>query len=289
VVQYGPFNFSKIYGFQSGVRELASIPVREPAYMHSFGMSENYFIISEFPLVVQSLKLALRLRPFIENFKWKPSQGTRFLIVDRKTGKTVFSVRTDAFFGFHHVNAFERDGRLIVDMVNYEDASIIGDYYIHRLEKADHPLPPGRLERFEFDLKSQSLEKRTVLSETVIELPHIHYQTTHGNPDYRYVYGIGIQDVKRNEFYNQLVKIDLQSGATHTWSEEGAYPGEPVFVPHPERTGEDHGALLTVVLNADQARSFLLVLDAATLREIARAELPHSVLVGYHGTFLSSN
>lgn len=288
VVQYGPLNYYKIYGFQSGVKELASIPVREPAYIHSFGMSANYFIISEFPLVVQSLKLALRLRPFIENFKWKPAQGTRFLIIDRKTGKTSFTVRTDAFFGFHHVNAFERDGLLVVDMVNYHDASIVSDYYIHRLEKADHPLPPGRLERFEFNLTSKSLAKRTVLSETVIELPHVHYPTAHGNPEYRYVYGIGIQSVKRNEFYNQLVKIDLYSGTTRTWLAEGAYPGEPVFVPHPERKSEDHGVLLSVVLNAANARSFLLILDAESLNEIGRAELPHSVLVGYHGTFLAS-
>lgn len=288
VVQYGPLNFYKIYGFRDQVQELASIPVREPAYMHSFGMSENYFIISEFPLVIQSIKLALRLRPFIENFQWKPRQGTRFLIIDRRTGKTAFRVKTEAFFGFHHVNAFERDGQLVVDMVNYPDASIISDYYIHRLGKADHPLPPGRLERFEFDLDAKELQKRSVLSETIIELPHIHYSSTHGHADYRFVYGIGIQDGKRNEFYNQLVKIDLNDGSTKTWAQEGAYPGEPVFVPHPERTAEDHGVLLSVVLDADHARSSLLVLDAADLREIGRAELPHSMLVGYHGTFINS-
>ncbi len=43
--------------------------------------------------------------------------------------------------------------------------------------------------------------------------------------------------------------------------------------------------LLSVVLDADRGVSFLLVLDAATFTEIARAELPHPVLFGYHGQF----
>ena len=285
VAQYGPLNYYKIYGFKDTVRELTSIPVREPSYMHSFGMSENYFIISEFPLVVQSLKLALRLRPFIENFKWKPSQGTRFFIVDRRTGKTVFKVTTDAFFSFHHVNAFEKEGRLIVDMVNYEDASIIEHYYINRLSVAEKPLPSGRMERFEFDTERKKLVTRRVLSGTCIELPHIHYESTHGKAEYRFVYGCGVNASRPNEFYNQIVKIDLHSGLTDSWFTPGCYPGEPVLIPHPERNAEDHGVLLSVVLNAETGASFLLALNAGDLKEIGRADLQHPVLFGYHGIF----
>ncbi|MEY3405524.1 MAG: hypothetical protein RL161_954 [Bacteroidota bacterium] len=287
VVQYGPINFYKIYGFNESVRELASIPVREPAYMHSFGMSENFFIISEFPLVVQSLKLALRLRPFIENFKWKPDQGTRFIIIDRTTGKVLFKVKTESFFGFHHVNACERNGRLVVDMVNYADSAIIDHYYKHRLESPEGSLPKGRLERFEFDVVAQRLERREILSETCIELPHIHYPSMHGNPDYRFVYGCGINESKPNEFYNQIVKVDIQTGLSTVWFSADCYPGEPVFIPHPDRNSEDHGVLLSVVLNAHTGKSFLLLLNSADLTEMARAELPHSILFGYHGLFNS--
>lgn len=43
--------------------------------------------------------------------------------------------------------------------------------------------------------------------------------------------------------------------------------------------------MLSVVLDAPRGTSFLLVLDAATFTEVARAELPHPVLFGYHGQF----
>lgn len=58
-----------------------------------------------------------------------------------------------------------------------------------------------------------------------------------------------------------------------------------MFAGRPGRTAEDDGVVLSVVLDAPRGTSFLLVLDAATFTELARAELPHPVLFGYHGQF----
>ena len=43
--------------------------------------------------------------------------------------------------------------------------------------------------------------------------------------------------------------------------------------------------LLSVVLDSERGGSFLLVLDAATLDELARAEAPHHIPFGFHGQF----
>lgn len=286
VVQYGPINFYKIYAHAQEIKEIASIPVREPGYLHSFGMSKRYFIIAEFPMLVQSIKLLLPLRPFIENFKWKGNRGTRFLIIDRESGRLAATIKTDSFFSFHHVNAFEEGDQLTVDLVTYEDAGIIDHYYINRLALADTEIPCGRLERFVLDLDKQRVTDRRILSEVGLELPHFDYACYHGRADYRYVYGCGISPSRSKEFYNQLVKMDLHTGDHQVWQQAGYYPGEAVFVPHPDRKSEDDGILLSVVLDGHQGRSFLLVLDAQTLEERARALLPHSILFGYHGMFL---
>ncbi|HBH48483.1 MAG TPA: hypothetical protein DDX98_07575, partial [Bacteroidales bacterium] len=45
--------------------------------------------------------------------------------------------------------------------------------------------------------------------------------------------------------------------------------------------------LLSVVLNEEKQTSFLLILDAATLKEIGRAEVTHPILFGYHGKYFS--
>ncbi len=53
----------------------------------------------------------------------------------------------------------------------------------------------------------------------------------------------------------------------------------------PGRAREGEGVLLSVVLDAQRAQSFLLVLDAMSLAEIAKAECPHHIPFGFHGNY----
>ncbi len=267
---------------------LARARVREPAYIHSFGMSARHVVIAEFPLVVNPMALLLWLKPYIENFHWRPERGTRFHVFDRETGALVRSVTTPAFFAFHHVNAFDLDGELVVDLVAYDDASVIDAFYLHRLEEPDVRIPQGTLRRYRIPLvgaqgQSAGPVRSELLSPTAIELPSLDYARRNTSPEHRYVYGVGLR--AERGFYDQLVKVDLQERTTSTWHEPGCYPGEGVFVGRPGRAAEDDGVVLSVVLDAHRGISFLLVLAAGTFTEVARAELPHPVLFGYHGQF----
>ena len=115
---------------------------REPAYMHSFALTDRYAVLFDQPLVVNPLKLALGKRSFIENYEWKPERGTRFLVIDRKTGTLRTTVEAEAFFTFHSVNAFEDGDELVVDLVAYEDSSIIDDLYLDKLRGEDAARSP---------------------------------------------------------------------------------------------------------------------------------------------------
>lgn len=264
---------------------ISSRAVREPSYIHSFGMSERHLVLVEFPLVVNPLSLLLWLRPYIENFRWKPDRGTRIHVFDRATGKHVRSATADPFFAFHHVNAHDaEDGSVVVDLVAYDDASVIESFYLHRLAEPDVRIPPGTLRRLRVPLHGPDERLRAEqLSPSGIELPNIDYARFNTSRDLRYVYGVGLRGGRG--FYDQLVKIDVATGATTTWHEPDCFPGEGVFVGRPGRDAEDDGVVLSVVLDAAVGTSYLLVLDAASFSEIARAELPHPVLLGYHGQF----
>lgn len=264
---------------------IASRAVREPAYIHSFGMSSRHLLLVEFPLVVNPLSLLLWLRPYIENFRWKPSRGTRVHVFDRATGEHVRSVTADPFFAFHHVNAYDdADGSVVVDLVAYDDASVIESFYLHRLSEPDVQIPRGTLRRLRIPLTGPDERLQAEeLSATGIELPNIDYGGLNTSPDLRYVYGVGVRGDRG--FYDQLVKIDVDARTTATWHEPDCHPGEGVFVGRPGREAEDDGVVLSVVLDAARGTSFLLVLDAASFTEVARAQLPHPVLLGYHGQF----
>ena len=88
------YRFFAVDPAASKPRVIGSLPVKEPAYMHSFGLTERWLVLAEFPLVVNPLALALSGRPYIENYKWKPELGTRFTLVDRATGETTAGFQT---------------------------------------------------------------------------------------------------------------------------------------------------------------------------------------------------
>jgi len=265
-------------------RVIAQHPVREPAYVHSFGLSERHLVLLEHPFVVNPLRLALGGRPYIENYRWEPDRGTNLLVFDRASGRHVRSFAADPCFCFHHVNTFERDGELVVDAITYEDADVVRETYMDRL-RGEAALAPSRLRRYTLDLASGATSER-VIGNVALELPRINYGAVNGRP-HRFVFGAG-QAAQGGGWLDRVVKLDADDGSHVEWREPGCWPGEPVFVPDPAGEGEDHGVLLSVVLDAAAERSFLLVLDARDLNELARAEVPHAIPFGFHGQFASA-
>jgi beta,beta-carotene 9',10'-dioxygenase len=75
----------------------------------------------------------------------------------------------------------------------------------------------------------------------------------------------------------------VEDGSSRTWEQPGCWPGEAIFVPEPSGTQEDSGVVLSLVLDGRTRTSFLLVLDAATFVEVARAEVPRAAPLGFHG------
>ncbi|MEU4746649.1 carotenoid oxygenase family protein, partial [Actinosynnema sp. NPDC023658] len=264
-------------------RELiATLPAERPGYLHSFAVTERHVVLAIFPLVVNPLSLLLRAKPFIENYRWRPELGTRFVVFDQQDGTVVADERTDAFFAFHHINAFDTEGGVAVDICSYPDATVVDALYLDRL-RGDAELPLAFATRYEVDFGGRGITSRR-LTDDSLELPRIAYGS-HNGRDYRYAYGVGAHENGTQDFVNQLVKVDVRSGRTLKWHEPGRYPGEPVFVPAPGARAEDDGVLLSVVLDGDAGRSGLLVLDAATFEEVARAEVPHAIPFGFHGQF----
>jgi beta,beta-carotene 9',10'-dioxygenase len=280
---FGPFTTYRLYAQprRAARRMIAKLPVSRPAYMHSFAITERYVVLVEFPLTTVPIAIPLSGRPFIENFHWRPKCGTRFRVIDLETGKPRGTYNAEAFFAFHHVNAFERDGELVIDLCAYDDAEIVQALSLHRLREVAPRLPGPELRRYRLHLDSGRVESEC-LAEAGLELPRINYSRCNGRP-YRYVYGAGAHS--DGDFLDRIVKADVERRETTVWAEPGTYPGEPVFVPAPHARGEDTGVLLSVVLDAAAGSSFLLVLDAEDLHELARARVPHHIPFGFHGQY----
>jgi beta,beta-carotene 9',10'-dioxygenase len=279
-VHLGPRSRYRLYAVRPGgdVRVVADVPADRPAYMHSFALTERYAVLAEWPLTVNPLRLALSGRPFIENYRWEPERGTRYTVVDRGNGSVRARVQGPPAFAFHHVNAFEHGGDLVLDAATYDDPSVIDLLYLDRV-RAGAALPRVTLRRHRVPLGvgDAAIEP---LAEPTFELPRIDYRHFNGR-EYRHAWGAS---TRGGEWFDALVRLDA-GGAQEPrwWFEDGCYPGEPVFVGRGE---PDDGVLLSVVLDGRRALSFLLVLDATTLDEVARAEVPHAIPFHFHGDHL---
>lgn len=281
--KFGPKTTYRVYAAgQVGAprRLIGSVPVKKPGYMHSFGMSERYVVLAENPLLVNPMSVPLSKKSFIHNYEWLPERGTRFIVMDRHTGELQGIHEAEPFFCFHHVNSFERDGELVVDLLAHDDPHIIDLLEVEKMRDGQQLDRPS-LRRYRIALDGSGVVRED-LSDLAVELPRINYRMNNTR-DYRFMYAAGIGDGA--DWFDQLARVDVTSGEAKVWSEPACYPGEPVFVERPGGTAEDDGAILSVVLDANAERSFLLILDAGSFEEVARAEAPHHIPFGFHGQY----
>ena len=278
----------KLFRVRPGTKRaelIASVPAKEPAYIHSFALTPSFVVLVEYPLVMRTIDLGLSGRPFIENFKWKPERPTRFLVIDRSDGRMSRVYETEPFFCFHHVNAFESAEELTIDLTFYPDDGVIRELYLDRLRDETSTIELGEVRRYRLGRDGAEVSYDVLCRERA-DFPRINlWRNTVG---YRYMYAAGTRSSPSDDFVNQLFKLDLESRSVETWFEEGCYPGEPVFVSASRDGAEDEGVILSLVLDSARRRSFLLVLDASSFSELARAELPHHVPFGLHGQFFDA-
>ena len=116
-------------------RRFAVVPVERPAYMHSFGMSEHYVVLAEYPLVADVQAIAARKRPFIENYEWLPDRGTIFTVVSKADGTVVARAQSEPCLGIHQINCFERDGAIVFDVPAYPEGRHICNLYLDHVSR----------------------------------------------------------------------------------------------------------------------------------------------------------
>ena len=211
-VNMGPRSTYRVYATdaQDQRRVLARVPVSRPAYMHSFGMTERFVILAEYPLTVNPLKLALGGRSFIESYEWQPERGTRFLVIDRRSGKVHTTAKADAFFCFHHVNAYEEGDDVVVDLVAFDDASVI-DHLVHRPAARRRPGVPSQLRRYRIDPSARAAARGGPARP--LDRAAADRLLTRERPPYRVVYAAGQRPDREPDWLNELVKFDIASGA----------------------------------------------------------------------------
>ncbi|XP_064482716.1 beta,beta-carotene 15,15'-dioxygenase-like [Ornithodoros turicata] len=298
---------------------VATVPLRRRThlgYIHSFGLTEHYIIILEQSLTVNVLKLVLapvRSQTYSQCFEYDPDLLVCFHVVEKETGKQLETKYvTESFFIFHHINAYEKDNHIVVDLCCHKDDSVFPTLSTDVSERPTTPLL-ATPRRYVLPLQPDNTAKEgganmvglpdTTATATsredgtvylrhedlgpqeypfFCEMPRIN--DLYVGKSYRYFYIVAEWEGSETA----LMKVDLEKKARRTYSIQGWTATEPLFVPRLGASSEDDGIVLSVFLNtAEEQMVTLVILDAENFEELAKAEFVTPVVVpsSFHGWF----
>lgn len=275
---------------------LATITDAPAAYIHSFFLTKNYVVLCVFSahFGLGGLKILYHKNMLDALDDVAPHKKALWYVVPRKVGSAAIKKYSGrAFFAFHSANAWEENGGIVAEVPAFDSIDIIKKFYLNHI-KADSAEARKWVDKAKPSYTRfwlPEVEKvGTGFVETVWERPgDVSMELPAINPLYktkphRFTYGLVFRG--KSTMMDGLVKHDNSPEQKHLlWEKHAHTPGEAIFIPDPAGTEEDDGVLLTVVLDGRSGLSYLLVLDAKTMREVARAEMDWAVPLGFHGTF----
>ncbi|KAJ3226928.1 hypothetical protein HDU81_007005 [Chytriomyces hyalinus] len=303
---------------QASTKILAKFNDPHVAYQHSFSSTQRYVIVQLWPMSYgwKGMKIATS-SCFTDAMEWDAERAARFVVIDRIEQQVVAEYSGPAEYCFHTINAFEdEDGDIVMDFLMCKSGEAIHAFEVPLLRNGAADIQEVKKMRdliyAKFTrMKLKGLEgvkaryaarggvgaavaddappAEVVLENPLsMELPSINPSWRY-KQEYRFVYSVSTlkSDMHSHLLFDSLVKLDIKTQTHLSWWKVGHSPSEPIFVANPDSNGqEDDGVILSVVLDGTLAKSYLLVLDARTMKEVATADVGQAIPYGLHGSFV---
>ncbi|MFN3592562.1 MAG: carotenoid oxygenase family protein [Thermaurantiacus sp.] len=248
---------------------------------HDMGLTENYQILHDLPVVYS--EAGLRQRLWRITFRDQPA---RFGVVPRTgTNADIRWYETDPCYIYHVVNCWEEGDEVVMiacRMVpnNHALNPAWGDFapMVNVLKLCAVPV------EWRMNLATGACTQRQ-LDDRIGEFPVVNLDMTGRKTRWSYHVAMAPDELMRFEAY---LKYDLETGAS---TEHRLPPGwagsEPAFAPRPGATQEDDGWLVSFV-TSPEGTSEVQVVDARDFASppVARIPLPQRVPAGFHGTWM---
>lgn len=257
--------------------------------MHDLAITERHVVFPLCPVTID-LQVLAQGRPFADALRWEPEKGLRFGVRGRAPGSPLrwFEAPSPGFL-FHFGNAYEEDGKILVDACTYREGGALLDD-LRSLRRGE--FARGLVARpflYELDLATGGCREQ-VFGDHHAEFPRLDERRV-GRPN-RWGYALTSRDQPVSAWdapFARITRYDRRGGpSVHHRLPRGQWSGEPVFVPRDAGAEEGDGFLLSVVFDAATGRSHLLVLDTRGVdgEPRARLHLRHRIPAGFHGNFV---
>lgn len=263
-----------VVGPDARVRRELQIPVAGGPMIHDCAITEHHVVLLDLP-VTFSLETAVAGVAF--PYRWNPDHPPRVgLLPLDGAAADVRWFEAPTCYVFHTLNAFERDGTVVLDLVRHPRMFATA---VNGPNEGD-PV----LERWSLDLAAGTLATET-LDDRPQEFPRLDERRT-GRP-HRVAYAAAVDAGLR---HGPALKHDLVAGTSEVHDHgPGRATLEPLFVPRAHGAGENDGWVMSYVYDATTDRSDVVILDAGdfTGEPVATVHLPVRVPFGFHGSWIA--
>jgi all-trans-8'-apo-beta-carotenal 15,15'-oxygenase len=262
------------------------LPLPYPASIHDFALSVRHIVFFISPLLLDMGALVRTGSTLMDALSWEPERGARLVVASRETGEMLASMDAGVGHCLHLVNAFEQNGRLVVDIVEYE-RPLYDEYQV--VPNLFTNVSPGVPTRMLVDLDSGAIvERRRIDYNCAPDFPAHRVDLTGFPYDSMWMLGISAAGQPGRKFFDQMVRVDWNAEKVDLWQAPRAtyLGGEPVFIPEP---GADRsGAVICQTFDAETRTSSFVVFDAFQLGRgpIATVKLSSPIPLLFHSSYL---
>ncbi|MEZ5206305.1 MAG: carotenoid oxygenase family protein [Acidimicrobiales bacterium] len=271
-----------VIGTDGLLRRTEELALGAPVMVHDMAMTDSSVIAFDLP-VVFSLELAMagRSMPFV----WDPDYTPRVGVMPRSGSgaDTTWIELDEPCYVYHPLNAYDDDGRVVMDLVVHPKA-------FANTEREPSQGEPS-MQRWVLDPVAGTCS-RTVIDERGQEFPRADERLA--GRRHRYGYSVAVPELAglgggQGGPGGTLLGYDVVAGtvAEHHFG-AGCTPSEFVFVPAAPDAAENEGWLMGYVHDGATDTSSLQILDATDVAAppVARVELGHRVPQGFHGNWM---
>jgi all-trans-8'-apo-beta-carotenal 15,15'-oxygenase len=293
------YNFGVRYGRQTVIdlfelpetgpaRKLGEVPLARPTMVHDFIATERHLVFFVPPVDVHPVRMLLGMSSLGEA-GWRPELGTEVIVVPIDEPARITRFTIDAFYQWHFVNAYERGGEIVVDVVRYPDFDSnrwLGDLALGKIGD----VAGGELWRVTLDPAARRATCEPRWSE-MCEFPRVAPAVEATRHQVAWVAACTPATLAAKSRFNRLpdtiARVDVETGVARRWSSGGGVVSEPVFVPRPGARAEDDGWLLVLTYDprVDASNITVLAANDPSSGVIARAWFDHLIPPTFHGTF----
>ena len=273
---------------------------------HDWALTENYYVVPKNPAFLRwdnIFKFIFGLSLGTDVFSMEEYTNGEFILIPRHdSSKAVREVVADSFFNcFHFGPVYEKENNdIVINGCIFDSYTFGGEMGFDGDEQIFSPIewgstgivsngaksPPPRLDQFVIDTDTFKIQSRQRIPCIPVDLPHFNGDTK----PLKYSYFLGAERPEGWFPFKQIVKLNCDSFESSVYDAgEDQVVSEPMFLQRGNQQSEDDGFLISLVHNAAEKSTKLVVWESQSFAVGPIAECVIGDLIPWcvHGSFYS--